>query len=161
MRLLCPWNFLGKNTGMGCHFLLQGFSRPRDPTHISCVCLLHWQADSFPVVPPGKPHINQWYSNKNEEGDTGQWEREKLILLKRQPHQLGDSGLTSKKFSLYNHKMKTLCVLSCFSQVWLFATLWTVACQAPVSMGFSRQECWSGLPCLLGDLSVKSEYKNN
>ena len=28
----------------------------------------------------------------------------------------------------------------------LFATPWTVACQAPPSMGFSRQECWSGLP---------------
>ena len=27
-----------------------------------------------------------------------------------------------------------------------FATLWTVACQAPLSMGFSRQEYWSGLP---------------
>ena len=27
------------------------------------------------------------------------------------------------------------------------ATPWTVACQAPLSMGFSRQECWSGLPC--------------
>ena len=27
-----------------------------------------------------------------------------------------------------------------------FATPWTVACQAPLSMGFSRQECWSGLP---------------
>ena len=26
-------------------------------------------------------------------------------------------------------------------------TPWTVACQAPLSMGFSRQECWSGLPC--------------
>ena len=26
-------------------------------------------------------------------------------------------------------------------------TLWTVACQAPLSMGFSRQEYWSGLPC--------------
>ena len=37
--------------------------------------------------------------------------------------------------------------LSCFSRVWLFATLWTVACQAPLSMGFSRQEYWSGLPC--------------
>ena len=36
------------------------------------------------------------------------------------------------------------CVLS---RVWLFATLWTVACQAPLSMGFSRQEYWSGLPC--------------
>ena len=29
----------------------------------------------------------------------------------------------------------------------IFATLWTVACQTPVSMGFSRQEYWSGLPC--------------
>ena len=28
-----------------------------------------------------------------------------------------------------------------------FVTLWTVALQAPLSMGFSRQECWSGLPC--------------
>ena len=36
--------------------------------------------------------------------------------------------------------------LSCFSCVWLFATQWTVACQAPLSMGFSRREYWSGLP---------------
>ena len=28
----------------------------------------------------------------------------------------------------------------------ILATLWTVACQAPLSMGFSRQEYWSGLP---------------
>ena len=33
-----------------------------------------------------------------------------------------------------------------FSCVWLFATLWTVAYQAPPSMGFSRQENWSWLP---------------
>ena len=33
-----------------------------------------------------------------------------------------------------------------FSRVWLFATLWTAAHQAPLSMGFSRQEHWSGLP---------------
>ena len=32
------------------------------------------------------------------------------------------------------------------SRVRLFATLWTVAHQAPLSMGFSRQEYWSGLP---------------
>ena len=32
------------------------------------------------------------------------------------------------------------------SRVWLFATLWTVARQAPLSMGFSRQEYWRGLP---------------
>ena len=38
-------------------------------------------------------------------------------------------------------------MLSCFSHVWLFVTLWTVAHQTPLSMGFSRQEYWSGLPC--------------
>ena len=40
-----------------------------------------------------------------------------------------------------------VCVLSCFSRVQLFATLWAVALLAPLSMGFSRQEYWSGLPC--------------
>ena len=45
------------------------------------------------------------------------------------------------------------CVLSCFSCVRLFVTVWTVACQAALFTGFSRQEYWSGLPCpLLGDL---------
>ena len=39
------------------------------------------------------------------------------------------------------------------SHVWLFATLWTVACQGPLSMDFSGQEYWSGLPFLPpGDL---------
>ena len=33
------------------------------------------------------------------------------------------------------------------SHVWHFVIPWTVAFQAPLSMGFSRQECWSGLPC--------------
>ena len=40
-----------------------------------------------------------------------------------------------------------MCVLSCFSHVQLFATLRTVACQAFLSMGFFRQDCWSGLLC--------------
>ena len=40
-----------------------------------------------------------------------------------------------------------MCVLSHFSHVRLFMTLWTIARQAPLSMGFSRQEYWSGLPC--------------
>ena len=44
------------------------------------------------------------------------------------------------------------CILSCFSPVWVFATLWTIALQAPLSVGFSRQEYWSRLPCPPGDL---------
>ena len=46
--------------------------------------------------------------------------------------------------------MMCMCVLS---RRRLFLTPWTVACQAPLSMGFSRQEYWSGLPFPLpGDL---------
>ena len=44
-RLLCPWNFPGKNTGMGCHFLLQGIFLPQGLNP----CLLHWQVDSLPL----------------------------------------------------------------------------------------------------------------
>ena len=40
-----------------------------------------------------------------------------------------------------------VCELSHCSCVWLFVTPWTVARQAPLSIGFSRQEYWSGLPC--------------
>ena len=42
-RLLCPWDFPGKNTGVGCHFLLQGMF----PAQGLYLHLLHWQADSF------------------------------------------------------------------------------------------------------------------
>ena len=45
------------------------------------------------------------------------------------------------------HSFCTECVLSHFSHIQLFATVWTVASQAPLSMGFPRQEYWSGLPC--------------
>ena len=50
-RFLCLWDFPGKNTGVGCRFLLQGIfliqgSNPR---------LLHWQTGSLPLAPPGKP----------------------------------------------------------------------------------------------------------
>jgi len=43
-------------------------------------------------------------------------------------------------------KMMHACVLNHFSHVQLSATLQTVACQAALSTGFSRQEYWSGLP---------------
>ena len=52
------------------------------------------------------------------------------------------------------------CVLSRFSHVQLFVTLRTIACQDPLSMGFSRQVYWSGLPCSspgdLPDLGIEA-----
>ena len=54
------------------------------------------------------------------------------------------------------------CRLSHFSHVQLFTTPWTAARQAPLSMGFSRQESWSGLPCPppgdLPDSGIKPEF---
>ena len=46
------------------------------------------------------------------------------------------------------HLCLCACAKSLHSCLTLFATLWTVALQAPLSMGFSRQEYWSGLPGL-------------
>ena len=52
------------------------------------------------------------------------------------------------------HAYTFTCMLTHFSHVQLYVTLWAVTHQALLSMGFSRQEYWSGLPCLLsGDLS--------
>ena len=45
--------------------------------------------------------------------------------------------------------IRCMCILSRSSRVQLFLTLQTLACQAPLSMGFLRQEYWSRLPCLL------------
>ena len=50
------------------------------------------------------------------------------------------------------HEVRFTSVVRCMhakllSHVWLFVTPWTVACQASLSMGFSRQEYWSGSPC--------------
>ena len=46
-----PWDSPGKHTRVGCHALLKGSSQAKVWTHISC--LLHWQAGSLPLVPPG------------------------------------------------------------------------------------------------------------
>ena len=47
-RLPRPWTFPGKNTGVGCHFLLQRIFSTQG-LNLSLQCLLHWQADSLPL----------------------------------------------------------------------------------------------------------------
>ena len=46
--LLCPCKFPGKDTGVGCHFLLQGIF-PNQGLNPCLLWLLHWQADSLPL----------------------------------------------------------------------------------------------------------------
>ena len=100
-RLLCPWAFPGNDTGVGCHFLLQGV--------FQCRQML------LPSEPPGKSNNNAVLPFKN-----------------------------SRQHVSYIHVH--VCMLSYFSRVRLFATRWTVACQAPLPMGFPREECKTGLP---------------
>ena len=64
-RLLCPWDFPGKNTGVGCYFLLQGIF----PTQGSNPCLLHllhWQVDTLPLSHLGSPTITPWFIKLEE-----------------------------------------------------------------------------------------------
>ena len=62
--------------------------------------------------------------------------------------ELSTSILVIKEFQWFGKHLPGLVgMLSHFSRVPLFATLWPVAHQTPLSMGFSRQEYWSGLPC--------------
>ena len=55
----CPWDSLGKNTGVGCHMLLQGIF-PTQGSNPHLLSLLHWQEGSLLLAPPGKPLNIMW-----------------------------------------------------------------------------------------------------
>ena len=110
-----------------------------------------------------------WAGSRNENKSTARhiwwpWERARTILkqpvrkvkLPGKNEQLGwqqtsclphpeDNRISSKHWGNINLNL-VLLLLSHFSRVWLCATPWTAAHQAPLSLGFSRQEHWSGLP---------------
>ena len=71
-RLLCPWDFHGKNAGAGCHFLLQGIFLTQE-SNLGLLYPFALAAGFLPLVPPGKPYegidlkqmdcqifLNQW-----------------------------------------------------------------------------------------------------
>ena len=122
-RLPHPWDSPGKNTGVGCHFLLQ-CRKVKSESEVaqSCPTL----RDPMDCSLPGssihgifQARVLEWVA-------------------------IAFSGCTI----MLQYKS-----ISCFSHVQLFATPWTVTCQAPLSMGFSWQEYGSGYPYLSpGDL---------
>ena len=85
----------------------------------------------FFLIPPLKPLGNRKILKKLFFGE--------IQLSKSQLHIIPGRD---KKQSLILCSQKHAHMLSCFSLVWLFSTLWTIACQASLSMGFSRQEYW-------------------
>ena len=76
-RHLCPRNFPGKNTGVGCYFLLQGiFLTQGSNTHL--LCLLHWQVNSLPLLHLGSPDSSYTLKITHVQG---QWVKEKKKTL--------------------------------------------------------------------------------
>ena len=68
------------------------------------------------------------------------WHRHSVNIL--------DSIMLKNGYLIIAHGFFCACMcVQLISCVWLFEIPWTVAHQAPLSMGFSRQEYWSGLPC--------------
>ena len=112
-RFLRPWDSPGKNTGVGCHLLLQCMKeKSESEVTQSCPTLSEPRDCSLPgfsVHGIFQARVLAW-------------------------------GATA--FSMNQGKLE----VKLLSRVRLFATPWTAAYQAPPSMGFSRQEHWSGLP---------------
>ena len=112
-RLPRPWDSPGKNTGVGCHFLLQHMKvKSESEVAQSCPTL----SDPIDCSLPGSS-----------------------------VHGILQAGVLEWGAITFS-KLKCECMLSHFSRVLPFVTLWTVARRAPLSKGFSRQE-WSGLSC--------------
>ena len=148
--------FAGQNTGVGSLSLLQGIFPTRDWTQVS-----HMQADSLPAEPQGKTK-NTWMGSLSllqrifptQELSWGlphcRW-----ILYQLCTREVKDceDGLKYKAvastcwivwslqtyFLLHPLYQQVKSKVNLLSHVWLFATPWTVAYQAPLSMGVSRQ----------------------
>ena len=131
----------GKNTGVGCHALLQGIFQTQGLNR----CLLHCRCILYPLSHQGNHFLYAGAAKSLQLCPTlcdpidGSPPSSTIpgILQARTLEWVAISFFNAWKWKV---KVKSL------SHVWLFATLWTAAHQAPLSMGFSRQEYSSGVP---------------
>ena len=117
-RLPRPWDSPGNNTGVGCHFLLQCM-KVKSENEVAQLCPTLSDRMDCPTR-----LLCPWDFPGKSTGVGCHCLLWRYLLA----------------FSNCGKKVKSL------SRVWLFATPWTEAYQVPPSMGFSRQEHWSGLP---------------
>ena len=157
---------------MSCHFFVQGiFLTQGSNLHLSH--FLHWQVDSLPLAPPGSPlsYIPIPILYKGWTPDQGlttyiilpfcnasaaaakSLQSCPTLCNPTDSSQLGSpvpgivQARTLEWVALsFSNAWKWKVKVKLLSHVWLLATPWTVAHQAPPSMGFSRQEYWSGVP---------------
>ena len=148
---LCPWDSPGKNTGVGCHdvlqrvFLTQG-SNPR------LLLLLYWWMGSLRLAPHSDNTLFTYFFNS---ASTAAKSLQSCLTLcdpiDGSPPGSPVPGILQTKTLewvaiSFSNAWKWKVKVKSFSPVRLLATPWTAAYQAPPCMGFSRKEYWSGVP---------------
>ena len=118
-RLRCSWDSPGKNTGVGCHFLLQCM-KVKNESEVAQSRLI--PSNPIDCSPPGSS-----------------------------VHGIFQARVLEWVAIAFSNAWKWKVKVKSLSHVRLLATPWTAAYQAPPSMGFSRQEYWSGVPYELKD----------
>ena len=147
-RLPRPWDSPGKKTGVGCHFLLQCIKVKRE-SEFAQSCLT--PGDPMDCSLPGFSVHGIFQAREVEWVAIAFRKLKSLCSLKsfcrKSCTTVPNISLDPQYVLFQELSFIRVLVLSLLSHVPLFETQWTVACQAPLSMGFPRQEYWSGLPC--------------
>ena len=153
-KLFSPWNFPDKNTGAGCHFLLQGLFLTQG-SNLHLLCLLHWQATLYQYATWEAPFPIYTYKLQ-QKCYAAAAKSLQLCLTLCNPIDSSPPGSTVPGILQartlewvaisFSNAWKWKVKLKLLSRVQLLVTSWTAAYQAPPSVGFSRQEYWSGVP---------------
>ena len=140
-RLHCTWDCQGKKTRVGCHFLLQGIFLTQGSNSHLLYCwqiLYHWATrEAQCTLAAAAKSLQSCLTLCNPIDGSPPGSPIPGILQARTLEWVAISSSNAWKWKV---KGKSL------SRVRLLATPWTTAHQAPPSMGFSRQEYWSGVP---------------
>ena len=139
IRLLCPWNSPGKNTGVGCHSCLQGIflTRGLNLGLLHCRQILYHLSHSKPAAAAAAKSLQSCPTLCEPTDGSPPGSPVSGILQARTLEWVAVFFSNAWKWKV---KVKSL------SRVWLCVPPWTAAYQPPLSMGFSRQEYWSGVP---------------
>ena len=151
-----PWDSPGKNTGVGCHFLLQCM-KVKSESEVAQLCLTlatPWTAAYQASQSMGSSRQKYWSGVplpflKSQHSSSVV--SNSMRPSRRQPTRLPRPWNSSVKNTGVGFHILLQCMkLKSESEVTqlclTLATPWTAAHQAPPSMGFSRQEYWSGVP---------------
>ena len=163
-RLPHPWDSPGKNTGVGCHFLLQCMEvKSESEVAQSCPTLrdtMDWSLPGSSVHGIFQSRVLEWvaiaFSVSCPAAAAAAAKSLQSYLTLCDPMDGSPPGCpvpgilqarTLKWVAIsFSNAWKWKVKVKSLTLVWPSATPWTAAYQAPPSMGFSRQEYWSGVP---------------